>query len=416
MVSKDKEIVEKNVLELVWNNTNDAIFTIGYDGRVLSLNPAFSSMLGWDKKDLTDVNCFPFFVQPNKEEHEHQLNLFRQGIDIPYHVTKRKRKDGKELDILASYRAVKEGNVLAVGMYKDFTEQMKIQRQLKASQECYRNLVQTIPDAIFVENDGKIVFVNQPGVKMIGAEDSKQLMGQSVWQFILTENDKQLKKNIHNAIETGEPLLVEMQRLNGEMLWVELVAMSIYYEGESVLQVVMRDVTAKKSYEEQLEFLAFHDPLTGVTNRRYFTDYLNKAIEREKSKNGTLALLYLDLDKFKEINDTKGHDVGDELLKQFANRLSKNIREMDIVCRVGGDEFLILIDGVESEQIIREIIKRLHEKLMVPYSINGLKISVYASIGVARFPADGQDSKILISKADKALYQAKQKCNTYIMD
>lgn len=319
MVLRKEGPVEKSVFELVWNHTNDAIFTIGHDGRVLTFNPAFSSILGWTDEDLTDMNRFPFFLQSNKEEQEHQLNLFKQGIDIPCHVTKRKTKNGEILDILASYRSVNKGEVLAVGMYKDFTEQMKIQRQLKASEDCYRNLVETIPDAIFVVKDEKIIFINKPGVDLVGAAEAGEVIGSSFLQFVQPDQDELFKRRLLHTIKTGEPLLEKIKQVNGEVLWVELKAMSISHEGVSVLQFIARDVTAKKNYEEQLDHLAYHNPLTGVKNRRYFTKHLNKAIEQKKRDEGILAILYLDLDKFKTVNDTNGHEAGDELLMQFAD-------------------------------------------------------------------------------------------------
>src|SRR4051794_15593323 len=101
----NQSFVDKNVLKLVWNNTNEAIFTIGYDGRILSANPSFTSILGWEERDFSEATCFPFFTDISPEEHKQQLTKFKQGHDTPYYVTKRKRKDGEILDILASYRA-----------------------------------------------------------------------------------------------------------------------------------------------------------------------------------------------------------------------------------------------------------------------------------------------------------------------
>ncbi|MEI4770600.1 sensor domain-containing diguanylate cyclase [Psychrobacillus sp. FJAT-51614] len=410
----NQQEVENNVLELVWNNTNDAIFTIGYDGRILSANPSFTSILGWEQVDFTEVNCFPFFTNMTPEEHEQQLSLFKQGQDIPYYVTKRKRKDGKVLDILASYRAINNGEVLAVGMYKDFTEQMSIQRKLQASEDCYRNLVEFIPDAIFVENNGKIVFVNSPGVHLVGALSAKDVLGQSIWQYIITDDQAEFERKVLQAKKTNEPIVEQFKRLDGKIIWAEIIAMSIFFEGESVIQVLLRDVTLKKNYEEQLEFLAFHDPLTGLTNRRAFTDLMIKSIDEARIHERMLAILYIDIDKFKEINDSLGHDIGDELLKQFAKRLKEHVREQDILCRVGGDEFLVLIDGIKERKDILDVVDRLHTAFQVPYHINGMKILTTSSIGISCFPDNGNDSKSLILHADRALYKAKEKRNHFV--
>ncbi|WP_438347516.1 diguanylate cyclase domain-containing protein [Paenibacillus sp. FA6] len=413
MEFSSQPIVEKDILELVWSNTNDAIFTIGYDGRILSANPSFTSILGWEETDFSEATCFPFFSDMSSKEHEQQLTKFKQGHDNPYYVTKRKRKDGVVLDILASYRAINNGEVLAVGMYKDFSEQMNIQRRLQASEECYRNLVEFIPDAIFVESNERIVFVNSPGISLVGAKSVKDVLGQSVWQFIRTDDQTAFKRKIHQVISRKEPIIEQLLRFDGETIWVEIIMMSIVFEGESVIQVLLRDITSKKNYEAQLEFLAFHDPLTGLTNRHYFTEQINQAIESAKKESQMLAVMYIDIDKFKRINDSLGHGVGDQLLKQFANRLKENVREEDILCRIGGDEFLVLLNGFKEKKAALEIVSRLYNALQVPYFIDNQKNVATSSIGIAVFPEDGMNSKILISRSDAALYLAKEQRNVF---
>lgn len=413
MKFSSQPVVEKNVLELVWNNTNEAIFTIGYDGRILSANPSFTTILGWEQTDFSEDSCFPFFADMPPEEHQKQLTQFKQGHDIPYYVTKRKRKDGVVLDILASYRAINNGEVLAVGMYKDFSEQMNIQRRLQASEDCYRNLVEFIPDAIFVESNGIIVFVNSPGIGLVGAKSAHDVLGQSVWQFIRTDDPSAFKTKVQQLISTKEPIVEQLLRFDGEIIWVEIIAMSIVFEGESVIQILLRDITSKKDYEAQLEFLAFHDPLTGLTNRRYFAEQINQAVEYAEKAGHMLAVMYIDIDKFKRINDSLGHEVGDQLLKQFANRLKENVREEEVLCRIGGDEFLVLLKGLEERNTALEIVSRLHKAFQVPYLLDNQKIVVTSSIGIAVFPENGKDSKTLIMSADEALYLAKAKRNDY---
>lgn len=412
-MSLQQSNVDQNILELVWNNTNDAIFTIGYDGRILSANPAFSAILGWVKEDFNKSNCFPFFSNISEEEHKQQLDSFRQGCDIPYYVTKRKRKDGVILDILASYRAINQGEVLAVGMYKDFTEQMEIQRRLQASEDCYRNLVEFIPDAIYVEQNGRITFVNQPAIKLLGTNNAEELLGKPISQLVTENIAKEFLERLKVAALTHEVMVEQLCRLDGTFFWGEIVAMWIGTEDDEILQVLVRDVTAKKNYEEELEYLAFHDSLTGLSNRRYFTEQINQAIERAKKEEEMLGIMYIDIDKFKEINDSLGHDIGDQLLKHFAVRLKESVREVDTLCRIGGDEFLVLLTGIRDKKEVEVIASRLHKRCQKPYLINNGKIEASSSIGIALFPQDGLNSKTLISHSDEALYKAKVKRNSY---
>ena len=405
--------VDHEAFELIWNNTNDAIFTIGYDGAVLTINRAFTNILGWDLLDLKEVTFPPFFI--SEEVQQEQLHVFKQGKDLPYFVTKRKRKDGKIIDVLASYRTINNRGVLAVGMYKDYTEHIKIQRRLQESEECYRNLIEFVPDAIFVRNKEKIVFVNSAGVKLFGAKQPKDIIGHSFWEFILTDNIDELENKLNLFSKNEQEVMIErFVRFDGKVIWAEMIAMPIIFKGEAVIQVLFRDITEKKNHESQLEFLAFHDPLTGLTNRRYFIDLLGRLIEEEKSGESRLAVLYIDIDNFKEINDSLGHDTGDELLKQFANRMKENVRKNDILCRMGGDEFLVLLSDIKEENCIGEIAERLYGAFQRPYKIKGQEIVVTSSIGIAIYPESATDSRSLILHADQALYKAKEKRNRMV--
>lgn len=412
MAFQSEAFVDRDLLQLIWNNTNDAIFTIGYDGRILSTNPAFLNIQGWKKEDFQDRNMFSLFMNTSTKEHQHLLNTFKNGNHIPYYVTKRVRNDGKVLDILASYRSVNKEEILAVGMYKDFTAQMEIQRKLQASQYCYRNLVEFIPDAIFVETNGEIVFTNKPGIQIIGANSESEVLGQSLWHFILAEDPKIFKEKVVKSMKTGDTIIEKFKRLDGKILWAEITVMGILFEGDFVNQIMLRDITAKKNYEAKLKYLAFHDSLTGLSNRRYFTEQFNQAIEQAKKEEKMLGVMYIDLDKFKSINDSLGHEVGDQLLIQFANRLKENVREGDILCRMGGDEFLILTK-INDKKTLVEIATRLHSAFQEPYILNDRENTITSSIGIAIYPEDGTDVKTLITRSDKALYIAKDQRNAY---
>ena len=134
-----KSVRDIQMFDLIWNNTTDAIFTIGHDGAIIDANPAFVELFGWDVEELKGLSFPPFFSHITKEEHQEMLQHFREGQDYPYVVSKRRHKDGTVLDIIASYRSINNQDILAVGMYKNFTEQMKIQRKLQASEDDVSN-------------------------------------------------------------------------------------------------------------------------------------------------------------------------------------------------------------------------------------------------------------------------------------
>ncbi|MEH7386061.1 diguanylate cyclase [Bacillus sp. JJ1521] len=414
----DIKKIGDQVFELIWQNTNDAIFTIGQDGSILHANPTFTDILGWEIEEIGGITPPPFFVNMMKEQHMEFLNKLKDGENINYSVTKRRSKDGEILDILASYRVINKDDVLAVGMYKDFTEQMEIQRQLEASEDCYRSLVDFLPDAVIVQNKHHIVFVNPTGVNLLGKEHSSDIIGRSLWNFIFSEQKERIVQKLVEIMDRNEsskptPIIEKFIRYDYKIFYVEITAIPIVYNGEPVVQILFRDITERKKYELQLESMAFHDPLTGLKNRRGFIEIMEQSIAVASKTGEKLALMYMDLDKFKGVNDTFGHEIGDELLKQFAKRLEDNMRDSSVHCRMGGDEFLVLINDIEKLDDVSRIAERLYNVLQEPYIINGHTLETTASIGISLYPQDGDTSRVLIKNADKALYMAKTNRNEF---
>jgi diguanylate cyclase (GGDEF)-like protein/PAS domain S-box-containing protein len=408
--------IGEKAFELIWENTNDAIFLIGQDGAILQANPTFTEMLGWTTEELKGLKLPPSLHNMTKEQHKAFLNKLRDGENVNYSLTKRRCKDGEILDILATYRAINKGEILAVGMYKDFTEQMEIQRKLEESEVCYRKLVELLPDAVIVQNKHHIVFVNPAAVKLLGQESSNYMIGRSIWEFIDSENKESLEYKLIEIIEKNDgakpvPIEERLFRSDNTDFYAEITAIPMVFNGEPVMQILIKDITDRKMIETELENLAYYDSLTGLRNRRSFHDLLERSIETANKKGEQLALLYIDLDKFKEVNDTLGHEIGDELLKQFAKRLLNNVRGNSVIGRIGGDEFLILLKDIKHSQNVAKIARRLYKALQQRYQIKGHYIKTTASIGISLYPKDGTRGETLIKYADEALYSAKETRN-----
>ena len=414
-----KSVRDTQVFDLIWNNTTDAIFTIGHDGAIIDGNPAFEDLFGWSVEEIRGLSFPPFFSNITKEEHQEILQNFREGQDYPYVVSKRKHKDGMVLDIIASYRAINNKDILAIGMYKDFTEQMKIQRKLQASEDAYRTLVESMPEAIIVQHNGKIVFLNSAGVKLFGKRGVKDILGYSIWEFISSEQRETIDEKfnyVSNQNNKDQSLSIsgEFTRNDGKLICAEIKVNPIEYKGGSSIQILIQDISEKRSYEAQLEYLAFHDPLTELKNRREFLEIVKKSIKEAERTNNKLAIMYIDLDHFKSINDSQGHNVGDELLQQFAKRLKSSVRQNDELCRVGGDEFLVLLNNIMNYEQIEKIAKRMQSIFKAPYIINKQTLDVTTSIGISVYPEHGSIVRHLISHADQALYRAKESRNRFV--
>ncbi|WP_246197132.1 diguanylate cyclase domain-containing protein [Cytobacillus depressus] len=412
-----KLVRDIQVFDLIWNNTADAIFTIGHDGAIIDANPAFEALFGWNVEEIKGLSFPPFFSHITKEEHQEILLQLRKGKKFPYVVSKRKHKDGIVLDIIASYQPINNQEILAIGMYKNFTEQMKIQRKLQASEDTYRTLVESLPVAIIVQQHEKMVFANSAGLKIFGKNRLKDIIGKSLWDFVFSKEKEKIKEKFNRILEqknTSVSISDEFTTNDGKVICGEIKVNYIEYKGEPSIQILIQDISEKRNYEAQLEYLAFHDPLTGLRNRRKFTDIVKGAIKKVEKTNEKIAIMYIDLDHFKSINDTLGHNVGDEFLQHFAIRLKSCVRKNDELCRIGGDEFLVLLNNLTNYEQIKKIAERMHSTFKAPYSIDKKTFDVTSSIGISVYPEHGLNERLLISHADQALYRAKENRNRFV--
>jgi diguanylate cyclase (GGDEF)-like protein len=201
-------------------------------------------------------------------------------------------------------------------------------------------------------------------------------------------------------------------RKDRQVVWAQLTASVVRGAAGAPLYMVaqIEDITDRKRIREQVHQLAFHDTLTSLPNRRLLLDRFNQALVQAKRFKRSLAVMYLDIDDFKRVNDTLGHDIGDELLKVVADRLLSCVRSMDAVCRQGGDEFIIVLSEIklphDAEVVADKIIRTINE----PVYIQGYDLQITTSIGIAIFPVNGtDDANELMKKADMAMYEAKSK-------
>jgi diguanylate cyclase (GGDEF)-like protein/PAS domain S-box-containing protein len=200
------------------------------------------------------------------------------------------------------------------------------------------------------------------------------------------------------------------RRRNGEAFPVWLTISAVRHAAGAVANYVgvLTDVTHRKQAEERLRHLATHDPLTGLANRALFEDALARALSVARRSRQALAIMLLDLDHFKAVNDALGHAAGDRLLRAVAERLTGSVRDCDVVARLGGDEFVILLAGVTDAQDAAGTGQRVLRALSTPLLIGGEEVAVGASIGISLYPADGEDPEGLLRSADSAMYRAKE--------
>ncbi|GBD44799.1 putative signaling protein [bacterium HR40] len=288
------------------------------------------------------------------------------------------------------------------GYVLDITEQKRNELALRESERRWRTLIEAAPVAILVAEDGKITLANRSAARLLGAASPEQLLGCAIARF--------RTKGERLAVPAGteeHPVQV-WRRLDGRRLLCEVGEVELTEGERRTLQYVLVDLTARIEAQERAWYLALHDPLTGLTNRAGFADRLAHALAVRTRRRSRLALHLIDLDGFKEVNDTFGHAAGDELLRQVAQRLRKVVRNTDTLARLGGDEFAVLQLDIAGPEDAAVLAKRLLDGFARPFAIDNQDVHAGASIGLALCPDDAVDAETLLRKADLAMYRAKE--------
>ncbi|MEO6354358.1 MAG: sensor domain-containing diguanylate cyclase [Oxalobacteraceae bacterium] len=265
--------------------------------------------------------------------------------------------------------------------------------------------------AVVVGMDGSVLDWNSGAEKLYGWS-RQEIIGKPVSMLYQPDDVACFKQDVMEAVLlqghwAGE---VRMLRKDGRIGYTESVVVPLEDDSHKVIGVISinRDVTARIDTERHLKYLAFNDPLTGVGNRELALERLKHAMLQVPRRGTHLALIFIDLDNFKHINDAFGHAAGDAVLCEVANRLKQTLRAADTVARLGGDEFLLIAEDLSGRAEAQEAIERIVQALLRPHSINGKDFAIAASIGLALFPDDAGDTDALMRIADAAMYCDKR--------
>lgn len=287
---------------------------------------------------------------------------------------------------------------------------------LRTSDATFRLIAEHVTDLITCHGlDGSILYCSPASFKLLGYSPG-QVTGGHVWDYIHPDDVPVVTNAYHSLLATGEErsITYRLRRSDGQYLWFESSG-RVIFDGEGAAREVVsvsRDITLRRAREDEVARLAFFDPLTGLANRRQFHERVEHALAARSADAAPLAVLFLDLDRFKLVNDTLGHDAGDELLAQVAERLREATRDEDTLARLGGDEFALLAPGADVDAAAR-LAERLLKQIGAPYLLRGRPVHVAASIGIAAYPRDGDSFEDLLRHADSAMYQAKRQGGRY---
>ncbi|HEY6064856.1 MAG TPA: EAL domain-containing protein, partial [Thermoanaerobaculia bacterium] len=311
----------------------------------------------------------------------------------------------------APYRDEANLVVGVIGVAMDVSERWRAEQALRASESRYRTLYERNLAGVFrATADGWLLECNESFARIFGYSSPAHALRQPALDFYLRPADR--NAFLARLRETGSLSNFELaaRRRDGAHIWV--LENATLVEGPDgvgpLIEGTVIDITERKRAEEQVKHLAFHDPLTGLPNRLLFNDRLTMALAQAHRGRQKLATLFLDLDRFKVINDSLGHGVGDELLRRVADRLRVCTREEDTVARLGGDEFIVLVPRIADDEDAEIVARKILTAIRLPFAIEDRDYFLTTSMGVSLYPTDGIDTETLIQNADTAMYRAKE--------
>ncbi len=305
------------------------------------------------------------------------------------------------------------GVLLVAGIYisqRFVAQNEKLQQTLRESEAQLRHLIESAPMPLLIvrAGDQRIMYANERALQQF-ALNVDSLQGRALAEFhvddkIRSELPAALSR--HGSVRDYE---VHLRDMNGRQFWLLLSAQPIRYAGVVGLLVALADIDDRKRMQEDMRRKAMHDQLTGLPNRSMFIESLDRAVRKARRRQGTFSVLFVDLDHFKEVNDTLGHGAGDKLLQAVAERLQSAVRQSDLVARLAGDEFVILIEDHRGPEEVMIVAQKVVGFLQRPVLLEWKEVKISGSVGIASYPEDGEDVETLVKNADAAMYQAKER-------
>ena len=387
-------------------------------GNLTFFNGSLLEIYGYTRDELMHMNYRQYMDEENaKKVYQAYNKVYTTGKpdrEIKHEII---RKDGtrRYLENSVSRILDADGQPLGFrGVVRDITERRRAEEALRQSEEKYRTIIENMQDGYFeIDLTGSYTFANDALCKRQGYS-KEELIGMDNRQFQDETNAKKTYQAFNEIYRTGEPvkaLDMEVIRKDGTK-GISEVSVSLIKDAQGNpigFRGVSRDVTERKREEEEVAYMATHDSLTGLPNRTLFSDRLTMALTQARRTQKNIAVMLLDLDYFKDVNDTLGHSMGDHLLRAVGNRLSGLLRKGDTIARIGGDEFLLLLPELLQIEYATTLAQKILHAFREPFAFNDHQLHITTSIGIAIFPDDGDNADTLMKNADIAMYRTKNK-------
>jgi diguanylate cyclase (GGDEF)-like protein/PAS domain S-box-containing protein len=286
--------------------------------------------------------------------------------------------------------------------------------ELRVSEALANVISETSIDSMIIIDDVGLILKVNPAVRDMFDYEEREIVGKNISVLLSCEASRKYINNVLGTINNLDHIVgyenlkeISATRKDGKMFPVEIQIGKRFVQGKCIVACTIRDITKKKQYEDQITHMAYHDGLTNLPNRRLFNERINAALNQAKQTNQSFAIMYLDMDRFKYINDSLGHIIGDKVLQEIAKRLKASVREGDFVARIGGDEFNVILPETNRENAL-EVAENILELFKQPFYIDNYELFITLCTGISIFPYDGEESLVLMKNADAALYRAKE--------
>jgi diguanylate cyclase (GGDEF)-like protein/PAS domain S-box-containing protein len=405
----------------------DGVVIQDADGTVVACNPSLSRMLpGLRPEEITGLHPARGHLQPEFDDgtpmtpaNSPFMQTLNTGEPVRNCVMRYPRPDGEVVWVSVGVQPLmREGETNPYGIvssYTDVTQVLQSEQAIREERDRAQTYLEVAGTMILVMDlDGRVSLVNPKSCAVLGY-DKDELLGESFLETVIPEEDQPAMRHVFEQLHLGQ--LEGAEYLEGKVLTKSgnerIVAWhnTLVQDASGVVTATLssgEDITERRK-AEQISHLAYHDSLTGLPNRALLNEHMTMALARARRNSHAVALLSIDLNDFKLVNDSLGHAAGDEVLCEVARRVGTNIRGTDLLARHGGDEFILLLADIEGEprEIAETVAQKIVEQMEPPFQLGGAEFHVGASIGIAIYPQDARDADTMLAHADSAMYQAK---------
>ena len=400
----------KELLEVIPN----PIFYRAANGPYLGFNRAYEDFFGinradWVGKTLAQMHPVEVAERCENEDAESLLTDNTQAIETTLvDRNGRSRNVVKQMNRFTSPDGKPAG---VIGVLTDITDFRQAELALRATEGRFQALTESAMDIVTVlDRDGVICYQSPSVLHLLGYEPA-DMIGRSQFDFVDRADVDMLRGSFQKLVDGGamdRPIEFQVRRRDGQMRILESIGKNCL-DISAVQGVIVntRDVTDRRAVEDRIQHLAYHDALTGLPNRSLIQDRISQAIVYSERSSERFAVMFIDIDNFKNINDTLGHDSGDLLLRNIATRLKDSVRTHDTIARQGGDEFIVLLTELQGHRGATLVAQKILDTLRAPFDLGGALQHVSGSIGIALFPDDGVDASTLLKNADTAMFHGK---------